>query len=342
MKKVVIFICALWLTAVSFSPVGKVTFNAPKGWPRATYNFSKNPLSREKILLGRALFHDPILSADSTVSCVSCHLQYSAFTHIDHKLSHGIAGRIGTRNSPALMNLAWAKLLMWDGAVNHLDMQPLAPIAHPDEMGFSIEGVAARLNNQQRYKQLFYTAYGDSTVTGEHMLKAISQFMLTMVSANSKYDKIKQLEQGVSFTQQEENGYRIFRAHCESCHREPLFTTNGFANNGLTIDNTLNDIGRVKISHNPNDSFHFKIPTLRNIEFSYPYMHDGRFMKLREVLDHYTTGIQHTPHLSKELRAPILLSSNEKVDLTAFLMTLSDREFLFDTSFSFPKFLFML
>lgn len=341
MKKVAVFICVIWLTAISFIPVGRVTFNSPKGWPRATYDFSKNQLSKEKVLLGRALFHDPILSADSTISCVSCHLQYSAFTHIDHRLSHGIGGHIGTRNSPALMNLAWAKLLMWDGAVNHLDMQPLAPIAHPDEMGLSIDRVVTRLNNQHIYRQLFYAAYGDSNVTGERVLKAISQFMLTIVSANSKYDKVKRHEQGFSFTQQEANGYRIFRKNCESCHKEPLFTTNEFANNGLPVDTTLNDVGRAKISHNPNDSFYFKIPTLRNIEFSYPYMHDGRFMKLKEVMDHYTTGIQHTPHLSKELREPMQLTSNEKVDLTAFLMTLSDREFLFDTSFSFPKFLFM-
>jgi cytochrome c peroxidase len=337
MKKVIASICVLWLAAVSFCPAGKLRFNVPKGWPAPAYDFSKNPLSKEKILLGRALFYDPGLSADSTISCVSCHLQYSGFTHIDHQLSHGIGGHIGTRNSPTLMNLAWGKLFMWDGAVNHLDMQPLAPITHKDEMGYSIDSVVLRLGRSSVYKGLFYKAYHDSAVTGAHFLKAISQFMLTLVSANSKYDKVMRKENGVNFTEQEGNGYRLFRANCAVCHQEPLFTTNDFANNGLPVDTTLNDYGRVKITHNAADSMHFKIPTLRNIEFSYPYMHDGRFGKLREVIDHYTTGIAHTPTLSPELRQPIVLSPNEKIDLVAFLITLSDREFLFNQDFEYPR-----
>lgn len=339
MKKTALSICILWFAAVS-SRVDKVRFNTPKGWPAPAYDFSKNPLTREKILLGRALFHDPILSSDSTISCVSCHLQYSAFTHTDHKLSHGIAGRIGTRNSPTLMNLAWSRLFMWDGAVNHLDMQPLAPIAHPDEMGFGIDSVMLRLRRNGRYRKLFYNAYHDSTITGEQFLKALSQFMLTMVSSNSKYDKVMRHEKDAAFTPQEANGYRLFGEHCSSCHKEPLFTTNEFANNGLPLDTTLNDYGRIKITHNPADSLHFKIPTLRNIEFSYPYMHDGRFTKLREVIDHYTAGIQHNPTLSPQLKKPIIFTPNEKVDLVAFLLTLSDKDFLFDTSFSFPRFIF--
>lgn len=340
MKRIVLIICILWFTVASFSPVSNIQFKTPKSWPQPTYNFRQNPLSREKILLGRALFHDPILSADSSISCVSCHLQYSAFTHIDHRLSHGIAGHIGTRNSPTLMNLAWGKLFMWDGAVNHLDMQPLAPIAHPDEMGFSIDSVIVRLKRSSKYRQLFNIAWHDSAITGERFLKSISQFMLTLVSANSKYDKVMRHEPGITFTQQEKNGYQLFRQHCESCHKEPLFTTNEFANNGLPLDTSLNDYGRIKITHRPADTLHFKIPTLRNIEYSYPYMHDGRFMKLKEVIDHYTSGIQHTATLSSQLSSPILLTSNQKVDLTAFLLTLSDKDFLFDTSFSFPQFLF--
>lgn len=341
MRTSIILIFAAWLAAASFAPAKKALVRVPDGWPRPVYDLKRNPLSKEKILLGRALFHDPILSADSTISCVSCHLQYSAFTHVDHKLSHGIAGRIGNRNSPTLMNMAWGKLFMWDGAVNHLDVQPLAPIANHDEMASGIDSVVIRLRRNEVYRRLFYEAWGDSAITGERFLKSISQFMLTMVSANSKYDKVMRKDAGVAFTAQEENGYRLFRANCEVCHKEPLFTTNGFACNGLPVDTTLNDIGRIKITHNAADSLHFKIPTLRNIEFSYPYMHDGRFSKLSEVVEHYSSGIQHGPSLSPELRKPIELTSNEKVDLVSFLLTLSDRDFLFDTSFSYPAYIFM-
>ncbi|GAA4461582.1 cytochrome c peroxidase [Nemorincola caseinilytica] len=311
-------------------------FKVPKGWPRPVYDLSHNPLSEKKILLGRALFHDPILSADSTISCVSCHLQYSAFTHVDHKLSHGIAGHIGRRNSPTLMNMAWGTQFMWDGAVNHLDMQPLAPIAHPDEMAFAADSVVLRFRRSDVYKRLFYEAWGDSDITGERFLKSMAQFMLTLVSSNSKYDKVMRHEDNAAFTPQEANGYRLFRANCEACHKEPLFTTNGFANNGLPIDTGLNDMGRMGVTGRPADSLLFKIPTLRNIEFSYPYMHDGRFSKLRDVVEHYATGIEYGPTLSPELRKPIMLSPNEKVDLVAFLLTLTDRGFLFDTAFSFP------
>jgi cytochrome c peroxidase len=228
---------------------------------------------------------------------------------------------------------------MWDGAVNHLDMQPLAPIAHPSEMGAGLEDVLVKLRRSGRYQSLFYSAFNDSVITGERFLKAMSQFMLTLVSANSKYDKVKRHEAGVVFSKQEENGYRLFKKNCASCHREPLFTTNEFANNGLAADTSLNDV--MKITHNAADSLHFKIPTLRNVEFSYPYMHDGRVKRLQDVINHYTSGIVHGASLSAQLANPIVLSSNEKVDLVAFLLTLTDKEFLFDTSFSFPRQIFM-
>ncbi len=334
---VIISIGLLWLIAVALTPVPKHNFTVPDGWPEPVYNFSKNPLSADGILLGRVLFHDPILSADSTISCTSCHLQYTAFTHVDHDLSHGIDGKIGTRNSPALTNLAWGKLFMWDGAINHLDMQPLAPISHPAEMGSDIDTVIAKLRGSHKYRMLFYNTFNDSSITGANFLKAISQFMLTMVSANSKYDRVVRREPGVAFTPQEDNGYKLFRKNCASCHKEPLFTTNEFANNGLAVDTTLNDFGRMKITHNPADSLHFKIPTLRNIEFSYPYMHDGRFKKLQDVIKHYTSGIVHSPTLAPELRKPIILTSNEQVDLLAFLLTLTDKEYLFNQAFSYPR-----
>ena len=234
MKRILIVIAAFVLSA--FIATQKL-FNVPVNWPEPVYDFSKNPISESKVLLGRTLFYDPILSANNMISCASCHSPVSAFTHIDHALSHGIYDSIGTRNSPALMNLAWQKYFMWDGAVNNLDMQALAPITHPAEMGSSISTVLDKLNHSALYRGLYYDAFGDSIGTGEKTLKAISQFMLTLISSNSKYDKVMRKEE--SFTVQESNGYSIFINNCSVCHKEPLFTTNEFANNGLKIDSRV-------------------------------------------------------------------------------------------------------
>jgi cytochrome c peroxidase len=307
----------------------------PKNWPKPHYNFSKNPLSKEKILLGRMLFYDPILSRDNSISCASCHSQYTAFTHVDHDLSHGIEDRIGTRNSPALMNLAWSKSFMWDGAINHLDMQSLAPISHPDEMDEKIENVILKLQKSPIYKNQFFKAFGDTVISGERTLKSLSQFILTLISSNSKYDSVQRKK--TQFTWQEKNGYELFKKNCASCHKEPLFTNQEFENNGLKMDAFLQDFGRMKITQNKGDSLKFKVPTLRNIEFSFPYMHDGRFKKLSEVLNHYTTGIQKSKTLSSKLEKQISLSSNEKVDIIAFLLTLTDKNFLFNRKFGFPQ-----
>ncbi len=329
-----IFFLVLWLLFSFFEKV-KNLFYVPENWPKPVYNFKNNPLSKEKVLLGRNLFYDPILSRDNSISCASCHSPFNAFTHVDHNVSHGIEDRIGTRNSPTLMNLAWHQSFMWDGAINHLDMQALAPISHRDEMDEKIENVILKLNQSKKYKTLFYGAFGDSIATGEKTLKSISQFMLTLISANSKYDLVKQRK--AKFTAQEKNGYKLFQNHCASCHQEPLFTNLKFENNGLKVDPKLKDFGRVKITQNPSDSLRFKVPTLRNIEFSFPYMHDGRFKKLNQVLNHYTNEIQYSATLSQSLTKHIKLTSNEKVDIIAFLLTLSDREFLFNQAHGFPK-----
>ena len=271
-----LFFTLIVLLVIAFKGEERLFF-IPKNWPKPVYNFANNPISKEKVLLGRVLFYDPILSKDNTISCASCHSQYSAFTHIDHALSHGINDSIGTRNSPALMNLAWQKTFMWDGAINNLDMQALAPISHPAEMANNINNLINKLNSLKLYRKLFFNAYGDSIVTGEKTLKSISQFLVTIISANAKYDRVMRKQE--KFTAQEENGYTLFKKNCSTCHKEPLFTTNEFANNGLVVDTFLNDYGKIRVTKNKNDSLKFKIPTLRNIEFTFPYMHDGRFKK---------------------------------------------------------------
>jgi cytochrome c peroxidase len=318
----------LFLAGATTQPFAEpVELVFPAYWEKPSYDFSRNPLTREGIELGRQLFYDPVLSRDSTVSCASCHLSFTAFTHVDHALSHGIEDRIGRRNSPALMNLAWAKSFMWDGAIHHLDFQALAPISDSTEMDHSIQQVVEHLSASPKYAALFGAAFGERNITGERVLKAIAQFELTLISANSKYDRV--ISGKDTFTAQEQNGYRIFQTNCARCHVEPLFTHFNFEKNGLPLDTFLNDVGRMRITQHTGDSLKFKVPTLRNIEFSAPYMHDGRFRKLREVLNFYGN--------SPAFQGQITLSPDDKTDLTAFLLTLSDKNFLFNPEFSFPK-----
>lgn len=337
-QKSLLFIIIIAFGAfASRKPVTPVPFIYPQNWPAPVYDFQKNPLTQESIQLGRRLFYDPIISRDSTISCSSCHLSFTAFTHVDHALSHGIGDSIGTRNSPVLINLAWSTAFMWDGAINHLEVQALAPISHPAEMGSDINTVVKKLQASPEYRGLFRLAYGDERITGERVLKALAQFQLTFVSADSKYDRVMRHDTATAFTAQELKGYELFKKHCNHCHTEPLFTSGGYANNGLPQDSILQDIGRMWITGNPKDSLLFKIPTLRNIEFSFPYMHDGRFKKLSQVMKHYTSGITPSPTLAPELGKGISLTPDERVDITAFLLTLSDRNFLFNKEIGYPK-----
>lgn len=326
---VILFLAGLYsFKSIDLFPVFPDYFGKP------VYDFKQNPIHPAKIELGRMLFYDPLLSRNGMISCASCHSPYNAFAHSDHALSHGIDDRVGKRNAPALMNLAWSNSFMWDGAVHHLDMVALAPIQHPDEMDESLANIIHKLSLTNRYPEKFVAAFGDSSITGKRLLKSFSQFLVTLISAESKYDSV--IRKQAYFTDQESNGYDIFKKHCNSCHAEPLFTNLGFAANGLPPDTLLNDKGRMMITQSVSDSLKFKIPTLRNIEFTFPYMHDGRFKKLSEVLNHYT-GSAPKSMMDERLSASIALTSREKTDLISFLLTLSDRKFLFDEKHTFPK-----
>ncbi|MGV3696760.1 cytochrome-c peroxidase [Flavobacterium sp.] len=307
----------------------------PGNWPKPAYDFSKNPLTEEGFQLGRNLFYDPMLSRDKTISCASCHLQNTGFTHIDHDVSHGIEGRIGTRNSLALVNLAWNKNFMWDGGVNNLEMQPLNPITNPLEMDEKLDNVVAKLQGSSKYKALFAKAFGDEKVTSQRMLKALAQFTVMLTSSNSKYDQVMRGE--ASFTKEEEKGYQSFKTHCASCHTEPLFTNGTFENNGLQPDDHYKDGGRIKITGNPADSLRFKTPSLRNIELTAPYMHDGSVKNLPMVLFHYTENIHKSRTLAKQLKRKIILSEADKNNLIAFLRTLTDKTFVTNPRFQFPR-----
>jgi cytochrome c peroxidase len=327
---------AFFLSAAFLYTDEDIKFVQPKGWPKPYYDLSKNKITRSGFKLGKLLFFDQILSRDSSTSCASCHIQFTGFTHIDHALSHGINGLKGTRNSPVVFNMAWAPMFMWDGGVAHLDVQPIAPITNPVEMDNTLENVIKKMNAQHYYRMRFYKAFGDSGITTQKTMWAISQFILMLESYNSKYDKMKRKEKGETFTVQEQKGYELFLKNCNACHKEPLFTDYSFQNNGLRSDPQLNDVGRYKITKNPGDSLKFKVPTLRNIAVSFPYMHDGRFRDLRQVLDHYTNGIYLSKTTSPLLNKGILLTDEEKECLIAFLNTLTDKEFLFDLRFRRP------
>lgn len=307
----------------------------PEGWPTPFYNYSNNPITPDGFVLGRTLFYDPILSSDNTISCGSCHQQFAAFANGGHDLSHGVGGLLGKRNSPALQNLTWNTSFMHDGGILNIEVQPIGPITNPIEMNESLANVVAKLSANSKYKQLFSKAYGDETVTTQRMFKAMAQFMGTMYSYNSKYDKVKQGKE--SFTASEQNGYDLFVANCASCHKEPLFSDYVFRNNGISINPVLHDSGRAIITQHPDDVYKFKTPSLRNIERTAPYMHDGRFTTLEECLEHYNSGITNIINLDPLLSGGIPLNTQQKNDIISFLNTLTDTQFLSDKRYSEQK-----
>ena len=339
---IVLFAVVMLLVLVSFTGSNKyfiitsddVVFKVPEGFPKPFYDFTKNPTSPEIFLLGRELFYDPILSRDSTTSCMSCHQRLFAFGHVDHALSHGINGLIGKRNVPPLQNLAWNSSFMWDGGVNHIEVQPISPITNPIEMGETLADVLMKLRRNNHYPKDFQAAYHDTAITTERMLKALAQFTGLMISSNARYDKY--MRGTDTFSAQEKTGLKLFRAKCATCHAEPLFTNNDFRNNGIRPDTALNDSGRGRITGAEKDIYMFKVPGLRNVERTYPFMHDGRFRNLHNVLDHYGDPSGFNKHTSPEMRKIGLLSKEDKDAIYAFLLTLTDKEFLYDKRFIDP------
>ncbi len=308
----------------------------PANFPPFVYDTAQNHLTKEGFELGRRLFYEVKLSRDNTISCGFCHIQTSAFTQHGHSVSHGINDRLGTRNSPPTFNLAWSGIFMWDGGIFNLDLQPLAPIKNHVEMDEDIQNVVAKLKADPLYPDQFRKVFGPGDITASNMLKAMSQFMIQCVSANSKYDLYKRKE-GATLTADELAGMNLVQEKCSACHSTDLFTDNGFHNNGLP-PSVLDDKGRNMVTLNPADEYKFKTPTLRNLKFSAPYMHDGRFLSLAAVLDHYNKGVQESatldPLLRKNGQTGIPLTEEEKNKILAFLNTLNDETFVRDPKFS--------
>ncbi|WP_353723081.1 cytochrome c peroxidase [Dyadobacter sp. 676] len=326
----------------------------PSYFPDPVYDLSRNPLTVEGVELGKFLFYDGILSRTDNIGCGTCHQQQAAFTHHGHDLSHGVDDKIGTRNAPSVQNMAWNTSFFWDGGVHELDMVPPVPIQNKVEMDERIGNVIEKLKKtpvagaakQVDYPKMFKAAFGSDSITADRMMQALSQFMMTMVSATSRYDYFVRGDAS-ALTAQEKDGLSIFKQKCASCHAGELFTDQKFRNNGLT-PNRINDQGRYAITLNDDDRLKFKVPSLRNVGLTAPYMHDGRFTTLEQVLDHYANdkpGSKDSIYVSPTLdpllnvagrKRGISLTSAEKQSIIAFLKTLNDDDFIKDKRFSDP------
>lgn len=336
----------------------QVEFTAPFVFGRFTVP-EDNPLTTESIALGRRLFYDPILSSNNQVSCATCHKQALAFTD-GLTTSVGVSGTSLSFNAMSLVNLMWGpQHFFWDGRSTSLEDQALHPIEHRDEMARNIDDLVVALKKDNTYKQLFKQAFGK--VTAQGIVKALANFQRTLISANSRYDQYLRGE--ITLSPQEEQGRKLFMAHpdtkvslrggnCIDCHSQFLtsgFATafDGFSNNGLDNDQTLQP-GLFALTNNAAHRGLFKVPTLRNIAVTAPYMHDGRFATLEQVLAHYNGGIKRSKTLSpliieadniaKTQNDHISLNLNEQeiVAIIAFLHTLTDEEFLANTAFANP------
>ncbi|HEX5024605.1 MAG TPA: cytochrome c peroxidase [Agriterribacter sp.] len=309
-----------------------IQFTVPTGFPQPVYKFENNPLTQQGFELGKKLFFDGRLSKDGNFPCASCHQQFAAFATFDHPFSHGFNNQFTTRNAPGLFNVAWMKELHWDGGINHIEVQPLAPIEAENEMAETIDNVINKLKDDAAYRQMFKMVFGDEEINSQRMLKALTQYVAMLVSADSKYDKVKKGE--ASFTEAEQSGYHIFQSKCATCHVEPLFTDNSFRNTGLPVNDILKDVGRMRITGNPADSLKFKVPSLRNVYLTFPYGHDGRFYSVGAMIDHYRSGVVYGPTVDPLVKNKIAISNNEKVDLLSFLQTLTDSTFIADRRFA--------
>jgi len=310
----------------------QIAFSVPSNFPAPAYDFKDNKLTNAGFALGKKLFYDARLSADKSVSCGSCHQQFAAFANLDHKVSHGVNNCQGKRNAPPLFNLAWQKAFFWDGGVKNIETSPLNAITDACEMGTDIETIIAFLKNTAPYPDMFKNAFGSTEINSQLLLKSITQFTAVLVSGNSKYDKVKRNEDGAAFTTSELAGYNLFKEKCAKCHAEPLFTDFSYRSNGLDL--TSSDEGRAHITGVSTDFGTFRVPTLRNIEYTGPYMHDGRFYNLDEVLEHYNSDVKGSANLDAQLKSGIQLNSMQREQIKDFLKTLTDHEFIKNTLFS--------
>lgn len=307
-----------------------------------------NLLTEQGVLLGRMLFYDKMLSADGTQACASCHFQKFAFTD-SARFSTGIRGQKGGRNAMSVFNMAWNQnAYFWDGRATLLRHQALLPIQDELEMDETLENVVAKLSESETYKNQFIRVFGSDVVTDERISLALEQFMNSITSTNSKYDEF--LKDSTVFTASEKRGFKLFNteynpffpelsgADCQHCHSGLNFENDKYMNNGL--DAIFADIGREQVTGDAADRGKFKVTSLRNIELTAPYMHDGRFTTLEEVVEHYNSEIIASATLDQALEQTrekgLFLTEQDKKDLVAFMKTLTDKDLTNNSAYSSP------
>ena len=300
-----------------------------------------NPLTVEGVALGRKLFYDKMLSNDGTMACATCHKQENGFDD-PRPFSQGTNGIFGNRNAMAIINLGWGDKFFWDGRRSSLEEQAHDPVTNPIEMATTWPDVVNRLQANSSYPELFFKAFGSRTIDSNMVTKAIAQFERTLVSFNSRFDKYYYMQDSAALTASEIAGLQLFttKAFCNKCHLvNTLFTDGNIVNNGL--DMSPEDPGLMKFTNDPKDRGKFKVPTLRNIAVTAPYMHDSRFETLEQVVEYYNRFVvQSSPnidHHMKDFGNGLNLTIQEKADLVAFLKSLTDDEFLKNPDFSEPK-----
>lgn len=307
----------------------EISLHIPPDFPPLNSAVSKNKPTKYGVKLGEKLFHEKKFSGNNTISCASCHNPSRAFA--DHNAQAiGVYGRVGLRNTPPIQNLAFMKFYNWDGNKLTLESQSLVPIITHEEMNSSILEVIGKIKHEHEYKDLFRKAFGDEDITADRIYRSIAQYEYTLISANSKYDKIKQ-NRGEVFTESEARGYQVFKIKCASCHSTELFTDQSFRNVGFPLNPSKEEAGRGRVTGVSADYMRFRVPSLRNVEYTAPYGSFGQFPTLRAVLDYFDRGVLDADNLDpilKDNNNRIPLSEQEKDDIISFIKTLSDITFV--------------
>lgn len=283
-----------------------------------------NPLTSEKAKLGRRLFLDKNLSADGSISCATCHQPEHAFTD-RRKIAEGTQRRLGRRNTPSLLNVAFAESLFWDGGAKSLEEQALRPLTNAVEMGNELSLVRDYLLSDSSYRKEFEGAFGTGEISSSHIAKALASYQRTLLSGDTPYDRYLVLDDFSAMSSAAQRGYALFRgkARCAFCHEEPLFTDGAFHNTGVNWGQPATDLGRFEQTRKPKDLGRFKTPSLRNVSSTAPYMHDGSFQSLEEVIEFYNKAGIANPNRDRAIRK-LDLTARDKSDLLAFLLSLSD------------------
>lgn len=306
----------------------RLNLEIPKDFPDLNTAVASNFPTEHGVALGQTLFNDKRLSGNNTISCASCHHPSKAFTD-GHPQAIGIYERVGLRNTPALQNLAFMKSYNWDGNISKLENQTLVPIITHEEMNSSILEVIGKIEKDKMYTALFTKAFGDQEITAERIYSSLVQYQYTLISANSKYDRVKRKE--AVYSEEEKRGYEIFQSKCENCHSGALFTDQSFRNIGFPINGSSEEAGRARVTGKMEDYMRFRVPSLRNVGYTAPYGSFGQFATLKDVLDYFDKGVLNSDNLDPMLKDNgnrIPLSESEKEALIAFMLTLSDEDFV--------------